>query len=122
MSAAPDRLPTSLTGLQLRLVEFLRDIANSPNNAVFVIVTDNLEHTYQDVVEPMREIAGQGLCLSPRRRELTVFGRRMFIVIEDHQLRGFGAHGIWVHGFPRKMPLVDGYLEARLVPGGRMYG
>lgn len=118
MSAVPDaRRRARFTDYQLRLAVFLRDIANSPENAVFAIVTDSASWADVDVVRPLRELAEDAMV----RADFSlwrVFGRRLYLIDREDRLRGARLHGIWLHSCPGQTGWQ--FVASRLVEGGQL--
>lgn len=101
------------------VVRFLRDIVSSRDGAVFAIVTDSPRQALYDVLRPMQEIAEEGMsrtCHSSWR----VFGRPVYLVDRDDQLRGLQLTGVWHHASPSTESLE--LLLSRLVKGGQCRG
>jgi hypothetical protein len=108
------------SGLESRLVDFLRIIAASPDRAAFALVTDSIPRALNEVVRPMLRIAGVGMNVSPRRGLCTVFGRSLYLVDRDERLRGLRLHGVWHDSSPSGVTLE--LVLSRLAEGGYYRG
>jgi hypothetical protein len=101
------------------LVEFLVEIATSPERATFAIVDDSPRAVFPYVIAPMREIVREGMHRASDLR-FSVFGRNLHIVTCAQQLRGLMLNAAWCEVLPDDVSL--GFLKSRLIQGGRLYG